>query len=851
MVAVLRRPMSGSSPAVAGDWDLAVADAADFGNRLQADFGAPDLCIRRQYVEQRFYEWNQVDLLPVFEWNGVEYLERERFWHDVAAGPDGIPRPRPAHDAFIAWMTGVLWGGRFNPRYREWIGAAWQRDGNEFRQCLERAFGRAWAAELACWLDRGTPEDAARHASGLRGALRWRALLRNPGECLWRQFAHWRTEWRHHLHPPYPWVAFLGPDGSGKSSVIDAVRKKLEGRRIGTRMIHWCPPIRNRPTGGEVVTVPDPHGKAPRNLILSLGKLGLLWWAWLKNGFWALRHPRAKCQLLISDRYYDDLLVDPKRYRYGAPLEWARRVFRLMPKPDRVLVLAGDAGVIHARKQEVTFEELERQMAAYTGLAETIGARASVICCTRPLEQVVEDAYREILRTCRERLPTRATALPPPPLRLKTPGSSLAGTIFPEGGESAEPKTLRVLVSAYACSPCRGAEANVAWNLVRELSARHEMTVITRTIQREAIENSDEDWTGRVRWIYFDPPRWMTFWRQGKHGLAPFYLLWHLMARHRAKDWIRRFGIDLCHHVTIGTYLLPSPLADLGPPLVFGPVGGGERTPIGLRHDFGWRGKFEEWVRDTVRQRLERHKVFHHWYQHTAWAIAATPATEDSLRKIGVPRISMMPQSATGGDVVERYVKAHPLPPKSNDGVLRLVTACRLVHWKAMDLAIRAISLARKEGLDIRLTLLDDGPERHHLQKLVMDEGLGEIVHFTGRLPSLDGVYDRIRSADALIHPALHEAFGQACLESLALGVPVICLDWGGPGLIVDDTCGVRVSPGARDETVRGLADAIRQISKMKADGQDLSAACIQRSKAFQWQDMAEKIDEIYRQVTS
>ena len=78
------------------------------------------------------------------------------------------------------------------------------------------------AAELlGDMLDRGCPAEAATEAKGLRRALFWKAFLRAPGEMIWCQIQHWWVEFQHHLRPAYPWVAILGPDGSGKSTVIE------------------------------------------------------------------------------------------------------------------------------------------------------------------------------------------------------------------------------------------------------------------------------------------------------------------------------------------------------------------------------------------------------------------------------------------------------------------------------------------------------------------------------------------------------------------------------------------------------------------------------------------------------
>ena len=854
----LRHERCGLRHEVGSDWDCVARDTAQAGRLLERDAGAPDLCIERQYVAQRFYAWGQIDFLPVFEWNGLEYLDRARFFPLVVRGDDGLFRPCLAHDALICWMTQVLWGARYRRKYDCLLGEAWAADGAEFRHCLEEAFGKAWADQLGDWLESGTPGEAVEHAKALRRALFLTQFMNSPGESLARQARHWWTEARHHLNPPYPWVAILGPDGSGKSSVIDGLTARLSDRRLGTKMIHWSPRILRKGKEAPGGIVPDPHSGSPRGRFMSVLKLGLISAEWYWASIWNLRHPRAKSKLLVSDRYYNDLLVDPRRYRFGAPLSWARAVFRFLPKPDHVIVLAGDADRILARKREVAPAELRRQLAAYRALAGSLGDCATVVDCGLPLDEVIEETCEIALKVFRER--NRSTFSPPriPHLQAPThesvtldPISESTGENLPDQipGTPLQSARLRVLVSAYGCSPHRGSEANVAWNLIRELSASHEIWVMTRAINEPVISKCGEPWVAAVQWIYFDPPPRLTFWRRGKRGISLFYAWWQILARKRAKRLMSDHEFDIFHHITIGTYLFPSLISDLGVPLVFGPVGGGDQTPPGLGGAFRRQGAWEESMRKIIRNSLRSCDFLHHFYVANAWTLAATPTTETALRELGVKNVSVMTQSALGGDNLERFIKAAPAIDSKKKGPLRLVTACRLVHWKAVDLVLEAVALAHCDSLDLHLTILEKGPEFEYLRSKVKKLKIGSVVTFAGRLDTLEEVYQTIRTADALVHPALHEAFGQAVLESLGLGVPVICLNWGGPGIIVDETCGYKIEPGSRTETVKGLAAAIGSIASDKKKGRNFSEHCVRRSRDFRWDTMACDIEKLYSRI--
>jgi thymidylate kinase len=69
--------------------------------------------------------------------------------------------------------------------------------------------------------------------------------------------------------------------------------------------------------------------------------------------------------LLICDRYYHDLLIDSIRYRYGGPMWVAKLIGKLMPQPDLWVLLDAPVEVLQTRKQEVSWEESERQRQAY------------------------------------------------------------------------------------------------------------------------------------------------------------------------------------------------------------------------------------------------------------------------------------------------------------------------------------------------------------------------------------------------------------------------------------------------------------------------------------------------------
>ena len=156
-------------------------------------------------------------------------------------------------------------------------------------------------------------------------------------------------------------IVVLGPDGAGKSSVIHGILGQLNSGGRAVKMRHLKPRLAFPRRGNAGAIVVDPHGKPPRSALVSVAKILI----WLGEEWYATHFQDKKGELLICDRYYHDLLVDSRRYRYGGPRWIASLIGSLMPQPRLWLLLDAPAEVLQARKQEVTSEESERQRQAY------------------------------------------------------------------------------------------------------------------------------------------------------------------------------------------------------------------------------------------------------------------------------------------------------------------------------------------------------------------------------------------------------------------------------------------------------------------------------------------------------
>lgn len=410
-------------------------------------------------------------------------------------------------------------------------------------------------------------------------------------------------------------------------------------------------------------------------------------------------------------------------------------------------------------------------------------------------------------------------------------------------------RRLKVLMSAYACEPHRGSEPEVGWQWAIHMAQRHDVTVITRANNQPGIAAELARCPGpQPQFIYYDLPRWQRFWKRGNRGVQLYYSLWQRGMLRVARARHAQQPFDLSHHVTFGKFAVPSPLVELPIPLIAGPVGGGESTPPGFLGTYSWPGRITEILRSGARRwsllnpRSRRRLAATHTF------IAATPQTAQWLEPLRRRPVLVEAQCGMTAPELESFA-AFPL---RREGPFRAISIARLVHWKGLHLALAAFAQFARKHPESEYWIVSGGPERARLQQLAVELGIARQVTFWGRLPQLRDVYGKLAAADVFVHPALHEGFGYACLEALAAGRPVVCLDWGGPGMQVTPECGFAVPVQNPAQVIAALAAALEQLCANPDQRLAMAAAARHRAATgFAWSKKVDFMDGVYRSVTT
>lgn len=401
---------------------------------------------------------------------------------------------------------------------------------------------------------------------------------------------------------------------------------------------------------------------------------------------------------------------------------------------------------------------------------------------------------------------------------------------------------MKVLLIGHACDPGAGSEPGLTWHWAKNLAREHEVTVlahphfVARTEQHLARHPEP-----RLRIEAAAVPRALDPWdpAQDERRLRLHYLLWLRFAHRRARDLVAARGIDIVHHVSLGTLSAPPPFWRLPVPFVWGPLGGGQTAPDAFSRLFGddWRAE----RRRALRLRLVALSPGFRQAARRADCVFATNAeTRDLLRAAGAENVRFLADNGIAPDALAGAPRA-----ARRDGRLTLLWAGRMESRKGLPLLLSAMAALRGDPVD--LLVAGDGPRRADYEALALR--LDVKARFLGRLPPRE-MPDLFRRVDGFVFTSLQDSLGSVTLDALAAGLPLITLDHQGQAAVIPATAALKAPVETPEATVAGLARAIRRLQAEPALGARLSLDGLAFARTLLWPDRARAMSGVYAEIS-
>lgn len=316
-------------------------------------------------------------------------------------GPLNFFAPSPPK-GFVYYLLKKIDKGHLDERQGDYLSSQWNLDVHGGMAQI----ARCWPAHEANILAKAA---RANDWSPVRKEIgKFQLVLRRS---LGFSVRHWWHETirklRRLFYPTGLLVVFLGSDGSGKSTIIAQVQKDLAPLYRRTKAYHLRPHFGRRIK--DSAPVAHPHAQPPRNIIASCLKL-LLYLADYSIGYWFAIFPhKVRSTLILFDRYFFDVIIDPKRLRYGGPRWMPVFLTKCIPSPDLIIYLDAPPNVLRSRKQELPASEIERQRQAYLTLTQDL-KNIYRIDASKSLPEVIDSVERIIVEFMQSRVTKRNTS---------------------------------------------------------------------------------------------------------------------------------------------------------------------------------------------------------------------------------------------------------------------------------------------------------------------------------------------------------------------------------------------------------------------------------------------------------
>lgn len=265
--------------------------------------------------------------------------------------------------AFIYYLIKKIEKQNLNIEQFEYLHDLWMQDREQIIEQLYKRFYETSSQKLIEIFDKSDFTEFSKDffkALNIESQSKYQRSLKN-------EIFEFKRKVFRFINPTGVIISVLGCDGSGKSTVIDQLinhSSDFEAFR-GTEYHHL---FATKMESFGKTPVSNPHDQIPRSWMISNLKLMYFLFKYI-FGYWLIAYPqKVRSKLVIFDRYYYDILVDPRRYRHNGSLLLTQFIGKIIPKPDLFFVIDAPAEVLQQRKQEVSFEESIRQRQAYLDL---------------------------------------------------------------------------------------------------------------------------------------------------------------------------------------------------------------------------------------------------------------------------------------------------------------------------------------------------------------------------------------------------------------------------------------------------------------------------------------------------
>lgn len=346
----------------------------------------------------------QLDIWTDLRWRGIPWIDTQGILN-TARKENGFFIPAKAAEAAVTGVKELMGNGRVPKKYYDKISAYCKEERDAFIELMQKPFSID-AARIAAHCEKR--EFDAVDAMGKQ--LKRRLIRARPATYLGASFSRLTDKLSGFVRPKGKLIAFIGPDGSGKTTIIDMQKDYLKSMFSYIKQYHIrfeiLPELKTGhgfssmkgQLSGSAETGRPASQKERRSLLSKLASWFVVMYYSMEFfiGRAAIKKHRMSRALILFDRYFYDFFAQPTTRE----LIWPFRKLLLLiaKKPDILIHLNADAQVVYGRKKELKVHEIETQNEYMRKIVKDVKNAYSVDTSTKPADEIGAEIFAIIMR---------------------------------------------------------------------------------------------------------------------------------------------------------------------------------------------------------------------------------------------------------------------------------------------------------------------------------------------------------------------------------------------------------------------------------------------------------------------
>ena len=234
-------------------------------------------------------------------------------------------------------------------------------------------------------------------------------------------------------------------------------------------------------------------------------------------------------------------------------------------------------------------------------------------------------------------------------------------------------------------------------------------------------------------------------------------------------------------------------------------------------------------------------------YQRSTLVVTMNDFAKKLLREYGlrkqveiVPNATNLKPKEFDSEYEKEILKKYHI----NKDVFNMIFIGRFVSVKNVYFILDILIDLYKINPNFNFIFLGYGPEQNKMQKIVKENGLENVIKFTGKVDSLDEKSILIKNSNILLFPSVYDTDGIVKIECACFSVPALCIEETGAASNIKDNHNGFIEEDSKEAFVKRLDYLLKNVDFVKKIGENAKSELY-----ITWEDVCEMLHNLYQKT--